>query len=47
MKVIVDGRLGDLSYKRSHRDFDVEFYHVGYGVELNVDDLVLERHEAD
>ena len=36
--------LGD---KGSHGHFNVELYHVGDGMELNVDDLVFEGHKAD
>ena len=47
MEIIVDRRLGNFGNERCHRDFDVEFYHVGYRVELDVDNLIFEGHEAD
>ena len=42
-----DGVTGDLGDEGGHGHFDVELYHVGDWVELDVDDLVLEGHEAD
>lgn len=36
-----------LDDERSHGHFDVELYHVDNGVEENVDELVLEEHEAN
>lgn len=33
--------------ERGHGHFDVEFYHVDDGVELDVYDGVFEEHEAD
>lgn len=40
----VNGGFGELFDEGRHGHFDVEFYHVGDGVELDVDDLVGEGH---
>ena len=42
-----DGVTSYLGDEGGHGHFDVELYHVGDWVELDVDDLVLEGHEAD
>jgi hypothetical protein len=39
--------LGQAHDEGGHGHFDVEFDHVDDGVELDVDDLVFEEHEAD
>lgn len=45
--VVVGGAAGEAHDERGHGHFDVEFYDVGYGVELDVDELISEEHEAD
>lgn len=45
--VVLGLALGKADDERGHGHFDVEFDHVGDGVELDVDDLVAEEHEAD
>jgi hypothetical protein len=52
VKVVGDGvvfrlALGQAHNQRGHGHFNVEFDHVDDGVELDVDDGVLEEHEAD
>lgn len=45
--VVFGFSLGEADDERGHGHFDVEFDDVDDGVELDVDDLVLEEHEAD
>ena len=44
---VVDCASREFGNQRGHGELDVEFHDVGDGVELDVDDLVFEGHEAD
>lgn len=45
--VVLGFTLGEADDKRGHGHFDVELDHVDDGMELDVDDGVLEEHETD
>lgn len=45
--VVLGFALGEADDERGHGHFNVELDHVDNGVELDVDNLVVEEHEAD